>query len=704
MPFKVIGELFRANTDPNFRTYVIQGGTSSGKTYTIMQVFFFYALTEPNTILTVAGQDLPNLKVGALRDAKTIINGSEWMQEFFHVNESGSYITGHNNSVIEFKSYDNAQDAKNGKRDYLFVNEANGIPYDIFWQLQIRTRKKVYIDYNPSARFWAHDDVINTEGTKLIISDHRGNPFLTAEEHERIENIADPELWKVYARGLTGKITGLVLTRWDVVDALPPRAEWKMSAWGMDFGFSCFRGDTLITTVNGEIPIKDVKAGDYVLTRKGFRKVKRNIYNGYKKTIHKKFVIGLHSMEIFCTFEHLIKTNGKWKKYGKLTTRDKLCVLSSSMAWSLEDTRTGNTGITISTSGKKMGNTNPFCCTMQSTKKRTGKSLMAWLFIMRILTRLIIASKTLWQSAIQNTCGYMACSTNGETNTPKKCVNDIIQKIIGKNAGKKCWLNLLTKNVFASIAEKSLRLQTRIKDFAENIVTTDGNTRQMRITSKPFAKIAERCSWVINTRSRNAVAKNVRMNYRYLKEIQTVGAEWCDVYDLEIEDVHEYFANGILVHNCDPTALEHVVLAHGELWVDEEFYETGMTNPDIAERAKGAGLGRGDLIIADSAEPKSIRELHNMGLFITPSVKGADSIAVGLDILRRYMIHFTRRSQGIIGNAKSYQWKRDRDGKQTNNPQDGNDHGIDAIRYVALVKLNARRQGSGSRIKIGRMD
>ena len=154
----------------------------------------------------------------------------------------------------------------------------------------------------------------------------------------------------------------------------------------------------------------------------------------------------------------------------------------------------------------------------------------------------------------------------------------------------------------------------------------------------------------------------------------------------------------------DPTALEHVVLAHGELWVDEEFYETGMTNPDIAERAKDAGLGRGDLIIADSAEPKSIRELHNMGLYVVPSVKGADSIAVGLDILRRYMIHFTRRSQGIIGNAKSYQWKRDRDGKQTNNPQDGNDHGIDAIRYVALVKLNARRQGSGSRIKIGRMD
>jgi phage terminase large subunit len=126
-----------------------------------------------------------------------------------------------------------------------------------------------------------------------------------------------------------------------------------------------------------------------------------------------------------------------------------------------------------------------------------------------------------------------------------------------------------------------------------------------------------------------------------------------------------------------------------------------MTNQDIATRAKMLGLGRGDLIIADSAEPKSIAELHNSGLYVVPSVKGADSIAVGLDILRRYMIHFTRRSVGIIGNAKSYQWKRDRDGKSTNDPQDGNDHGIDAVRYAALMKLNTRRQGC-ARAKIGR--
>ena len=188
MPFKVIWELFRANTDNTTRVCVNQGGTSSGKTYTIMQVLIYMALIEAGSITTVVGQDLPNLKVGALRDAKTILAGSEWLAGYFNVHESEHYLQCKNNSIIEFKSYNDEQDAKNGKRDYLFVNEANGIPYEIYWQLAIRTRKKIWIDYNPSERFWVHNEVKGRQGVKMIISDHRGNPFLSKEEHERIEN------------------------------------------------------------------------------------------------------------------------------------------------------------------------------------------------------------------------------------------------------------------------------------------------------------------------------------------------------------------------------------------------------------------------------------------------------------------------------------------------------------------------------------
>ena len=169
------------------------------------------------------------------------------------------------------------------------------------------------------------------------------------------------------------------------------------------------------------------------------------------------------------------------------------------------------------------------------------------------------------------------------------------------------------------------------------------------------------------------------------------------MYDLWIEGVHEYFANGVLVHNCDPTALEHVVLAHGDLWIEEEIYSTGLTNPDIAQRAKNEGVGSSDQIIADCAEPKSIRELQAQGLWVTASPKGQDSIVSGLDILKRYRIHVTRRSMGIIANLRSYQWGKDRDGNMTNKPEDKNNHGIDAIRYVALAKLAEHREARGVR-------
>jgi phage terminase large subunit len=235
--FAVNHELYEANSDANYRVFVNQGGTSSGKTYCIMQKLIEISLQEPRCVITVAGQDLPNLKVGALRDTENIIDRSPFLANWFSMNRSESYFRGKNGALIEFKSYDSAQDAKNGKRDYLFVNEANGITFEVYWQLAIRTRKKIYIDYNPSARFWVHDQLLGKEDTKLIISDHRGNEFLTEDEHAKIEAIEDPDWHMVYARGLTGKLTGLVLKKWDIVDKMPEPDTWRMSVYGLDWGF-----------------------------------------------------------------------------------------------------------------------------------------------------------------------------------------------------------------------------------------------------------------------------------------------------------------------------------------------------------------------------------------------------------------------------------------------------------------------------------
>jgi phage terminase large subunit len=232
------GVLYHKNYYSKADTIVNQGGTSSGKTYAILQVLFTKALEEECTI-TVVGQDIPNLKVGAFRDALDIINSDESIkQQIFHYNRSDRIFTFKNKSIMEFNSYDNQQDAKSGKRDYLFVNEANGIPYNMYEQLSLRTRKQVYIDYNPDTSFWVHEKIIPLDTTELIISDHRHNPFLSSKVREKIEALKerDESLWKVYARGITGRIEGLVLKKWYVLNE--SFEDKKIIGYGIDFGFS----------------------------------------------------------------------------------------------------------------------------------------------------------------------------------------------------------------------------------------------------------------------------------------------------------------------------------------------------------------------------------------------------------------------------------------------------------------------------------
>lgn len=218
------------------RVVVCQGGTSSGKTYTILQVLLIIATSTSAQVITVVGQDTPNLKVGAWRDAKTIIATNALLQRCFEISEGRLQLLCVNGSVVEFKSYGDEQDARSGKRDYLFVNEANGISYEVYWQLAIRTRKNIYIDYNPSARFWVHEKIIGQPDVLLTITDHRHNPFLSQEEHDRIEGITDKELWRVYARGKTGRVHGIIYNDVTVVDEMP--ANYKGRWLGLDFGFN----------------------------------------------------------------------------------------------------------------------------------------------------------------------------------------------------------------------------------------------------------------------------------------------------------------------------------------------------------------------------------------------------------------------------------------------------------------------------------
>lgn len=252
--------LFIKNYESSAHVVINQGGSSSGKTFAILQVLFCFAVGKPNQVITVAGQDIPNLKVGAMRDASDIMALSPELKAMLkNHNKTERCYEFINGSILEFKSYADAQDAKSGKRDYLFINEANGITWEVYHELSLRTRVRTYIDYNPNSEFWVHEKLLNKQGVDLFISDHRHNPFAQDNIKFKIESLhaQDYELWKVYARGLTGRITGLIFTNWYMCDAIP--ADAKLIAAGLDFGFTNDEtGCLLVYKQNGELWLQEV--------------------------------------------------------------------------------------------------------------------------------------------------------------------------------------------------------------------------------------------------------------------------------------------------------------------------------------------------------------------------------------------------------------------------------------------------------------
>ena len=133
--------------------------------------------------------------------------------------------------------------------------------------------------------------------------------------------------------------------------------------------------------------------------------------------------------------------------------------------------------------------------------------------------------------------------------------------------------------------------------------------------------------------------------------------------------------------SIDPAALIACYQYNGEYYYREIVYQTGLTNRDLAEAMREAGVSPDDEIRADSAEPKSIEEIRREGFFVVPATKGPDSVRAGLDYMRGYRHNIERGSAGLIREFGSYSWKTGSDGKPRPQPIDDFNHGIDAIRY-----------------------
>jgi len=224
---------------------VIQGGMRAGKTVAIMIVLVGYAESYANSKITVVGQSYGHLKDGALDDFKKIMRETNrWDDESFNKTELNYEFR--NGSVIQFRSIDKMK-AHGLARDVLFVNEANAFSYDTFDQLASRTEDFVIIDYNPTSKFWAHEELVegkHKSRTSFTILTYKDNEALSPQIIENIESHKPKEgeepsnYWIVYGLGQIGTLEGNVYSGWAETTAAEIEKNGKLVRYGLDFGFS----------------------------------------------------------------------------------------------------------------------------------------------------------------------------------------------------------------------------------------------------------------------------------------------------------------------------------------------------------------------------------------------------------------------------------------------------------------------------------
>jgi len=129
----------------------------------------------------------------------------------------------------------------------------------------------------------------------------------------------------------------------------------------------------------------------------------------------------------------------------------------------------------------------------------------------------------------------------------------------------------------------------------------------------------------------------------------------------------------------DPTAIGDVYEYNGGLILDEQVYQKGLSNKQIADILLNLDNA---LTIADSAEPKSIDEIKSYGVTILPAEKGQGSINAGIQLVQDQQISVTRRSLNILKESDNYAWKEDKEGTTINVPIDLWNHHMDGIRYA----------------------
>ena len=215
-----------------------------GKTLAILAVLIDHAARHPKSEISVVSESVPHLRRGAIKDFAKIMQWTHrWVPDRW--NKTLLQYNFANGSTIEFFSADSEARLRGARRQILYINEANNIDFDSYYQLAIRTSQEIYIDFNPTHEFWAHTEVLPETDAEFLILTYQDNEALPDTIRNDIElNRTKAETsaywanwWKVYGLGQVGTLQGAIYGDYTVVEGIDP-STMKFVAYGLDWGFS----------------------------------------------------------------------------------------------------------------------------------------------------------------------------------------------------------------------------------------------------------------------------------------------------------------------------------------------------------------------------------------------------------------------------------------------------------------------------------
>ena len=608
------------------RYKVTYGGRGGGKSFTIASWLDIYGVKRPIRVLCAREYQV------SIRDSVHRLLADRiaalGLSQFYTVTQTS--IIGTNGTEFIFKGlHHNAQEIKSMEGvDICWVEEASSVSAES-WDVLIPTIRKpgseIWLSFNPLSP----DDATWTRFVKnpppgawvqkVLYSDNPWFPAVLDEERRHLQEI-DPELYQHIWLGEPRTISDAQVFkgRYLVQEFDTPKDARFFH--GVDWGFSCLVGETMVITEKGNKQLKDVKPGDKVLTRDGYKAVIHAQSRGVKS------IYGVdcgYNTRIIATEDHKILTADGWRQVKDLRRTETLCITRSNlMARFIKGILTAS--IRIISTGRKAESAKGKASIARYGNSITAKFQKAVTSIISTATRLITALRICSASQKAN-IRKSIIKTSWEAFQKSNRREGAIQKKTGQSEERKHLQPHKNGAEFAQSAGSLSRLRTFIKNFVPH--NAESAKTPATVKKNTLVNGAVKFLQHLLTVIEKPVQKNVRINLQSLGE--------AEVFDITVEN-GEYFANGVLVHNCDPTALVRCFIRGNVLYIDREAYGAGVELDETPQLFDSIETARKWPIYADSARPETISFMKRRGFHIMPAKKWPGSIEDGIAVLKSF--------------------------------------------------------------------